>query len=1064
MMASARRARDTRFDEPLFERRNGPHGGVGLDDDGVVVRVAEGRGDRGARRELAVADRGGDGGEEAQRRHPDVRVRGLGARQERRRSVPRVSRRCQSLAPRLELGELVDVRVAREGPLDRREPAVGVGEQLEGSPRERDRHARTVGALEAVGDRARGPLEAHLEDRALLGSEPEQVAPGVAQQRDHGDGRRRHGRAQEDVHLATRSLFALARDARRAQQPRRPGLRALRELGHLLDGLDRLGPIPRPLRRPREELEARALGGHGGERLRGVLQREAVLAAALEEARPAVVRRATTEPPERARRHERVEARQSGLLARLGGRALGHLERVGARRAARDGARREVERDPELGDRERGAGGVHRDRGGDRVVGLRLDRPLQPVEREPGIGEGDEVEREGGVPVRARSRAPRAATRRARDRDRRRGPRGRPRARARPSAAAASPVAARRSALACIRQSCASGVAGRSRQPLQVGVDRRGHDALVDRARDDPRLRLFVAEPLPQARERHVERGAIGSLGAARQPALEDRRGEGVVGRPGRDVEHRLAHELRVRTEHVERTARDDGRAIGVELPELAERPRERLREPRGRLGLREQPRQGVAQTPRVARRQQSIDQPPDGVAVPGSQRGAALAPAHGEVGLAERVERLGESEAPRRAGSHQRDGALERGGGRAIAVRQDGVGQGGDASRVRGVRLRRPLRHATRRRAIPAAQVASRRDRQERGQQRRRRRRRHALEGEGPRPGISAERGGHPLARDHGSPRVARRRRARATLPRQRALPGGRGFRGRVGRERAGVGPRRPGVVRRGGRRKAAPAPGGEPRAPSGLSARAPRTSSRAATASSNPASIKTASKVSPSTPPMAPSRSGSRASPSASAGDPPGRGAAASAARAASRDWTARAGSILLYRLRVRATHRAGGRRPATRLQRAGQRARDPLAGRIDREGSPEVLELRLVLRGRLATARRLDIGLRRDGGRNGLAIPVGEGAEQLGRQRVVRVNRHRRIEGRRGAGRLAGARLEDARAHEHVRRLLRLHVGHRGDGLEHARGPGRLAEALEPRRGLAPQLDVVADRQRA
>ena len=202
--------------------------------------------------------------------------------------------------------------------------------------------------------------------------------------------------------------------------------------------------------------------------------------------------------------------------------------------------------------------------------------------------------------------------------------------------------------------------------------------------------------------------------------------------------------------------------------------------------------------------------------------------------------------------------------------------------------------------------------------------------------------------------------------------------------------------------------------------------------------------------------------ASPSAAAGEP--RSSEESESEAPRLLRAGRAGRIdRRHRSIVSARYLSRRGRPAARLERLRERLAHGVARRVGRERTPQVFELRLVLRRRRSAPRRLYVGVCGLGSRDGLVMPRRERSEQLCGQRVGSVDRHRRIEGRGCAGRLARTCLEDARAHEHIRGLLRLHIGHRRDRLEHAGGAGRLTQALQPRRGLASQLDVLANRER-
>ena len=81
---------------------------------------------------------------------------------------PGLSGERQRVGATEEVGELVDVGVAGERALERRHRGVGVGEEVERRGGEREGHASPIGSLEALGDGAGGPTEAHLEPVAFL--------------------------------------------------------------------------------------------------------------------------------------------------------------------------------------------------------------------------------------------------------------------------------------------------------------------------------------------------------------------------------------------------------------------------------------------------------------------------------------------------------------------------------------------------------------------------------------------------------------------------------------------------------------------------------------------------------------------------------------------------------------------------------------------------------------------------------------------------------------------------------------------------------------------------------
>ena len=332
------------------------------------------------------------------------------------------------------------------------------------------------------------------------------------------------------------------------------------------------------------------------------------------------------------------------------------------------------------------------------------------------------------------------------------------------------------------------GRAGHLGEAIEVRVDAGELDALVHGSRDDACLRFLVAEALAQVGQPAVEGGAIGARRAARQPSLEDRSGEAVVGGPRRRVQHRFPHRLRLRAEHVEGPPRDHRGPVRVALRELPQGMGERLREPRRRLRLREEPRQRVAEALRVPRREESIDQPAHGRTIAGAERDAALAPSHRQLRFAQRCEGAGQCVAPGHTRTGERHGPLQSGCRAPVRVLEDGLGQGRNAAYVRRIRLGRALGHAPRLRPVARGDVAIRRDGEEHGGQRRRGGPSEPLERHRLRVTITSERRGDPLARDHRDPRIAFRQRAPATLSGERALSGCRCLRGRVCRERPRV------------------------------------------------------------------------------------------------------------------------------------------------------------------------------------------------------------------------------------------------------------------------------------
>ena len=242
------------------------------------------------------------------------------------------------------------------------------------------------------------------------------------------------------------------------------------------------------------------------------------------------------------------------------------------------------------------------------------------------------------------------------------------------------------------------------------------------------------------------------------------------------------------------------------------------------------------------------------------------------------------------------------------------------------------------------------------------------------------------------------------------------------------------------------------------GCAALSLRTSRRAAITSSIPASSRSASRASPSLPSSVRSIPRSSASPRRAAGDRPRRADSWTDASSRSRAISARAGSTAsTARKWIRRTSPCGGR-PAARIERCGKGHGDDVARLVDREGAPQVFELCLPFLGGRSTTGGLHVGVRGRGGRHGIGVPCRQRAKQLGGERVRRIDGNGGLERCRRSRGGAGACLEDPGTHEHVRGLLRFHIRHRRDGLERQRGAGRFAKALEPRRHLATQLDVL------
>ena len=285
----------------------------------------------------------------------------------------------------------------------------------------------------------------------------------------------------------------------------------------MLDGAHGLHAVAGALGGAREEMEARALGGHRVERLRGVPQRQRALAAALEEAGAPVVRGAAAEATEGPVGHVLVEARERRELARLVDCTLRHLERIGARGAARDAAAREVECEPPLADGERGAPGVCGNRGGVRVVRLTVDQPCEILEREVGPGELDEVERHRDVA--APWREPRGAL-----------PRGDgPHAVLGEIPERGPELAPRRHRLLVLGRELRKrahapeervGPERPLREAREAILEVRRAQALVHGARDDAHLGFVVAHALADPSEGRVELRPVSALGAASQPTL----------------------------------------------------------------------------------------------------------------------------------------------------------------------------------------------------------------------------------------------------------------------------------------------------------------------------------------------------------------------------------------------------------------------------------------------------------------------------------------------------------------------------------------------------------------
>ena len=156
------------------------------------------------------------------------------------------------------------------------------------------------GTLECFGDLVRGAREAKEKGLTLVRERREQRARCVGEERERRGLGRHHGRTDEDIHAFPHPLVVVAEDARGPEEPCRALVRSSALLRHPFDGAHRGCAIGGALGGSREQEKRRPLRRHGGEGLRGVLQRQVHVAALLEEPRRSVVCCAPSEATEGA--------------------------------------------------------------------------------------------------------------------------------------------------------------------------------------------------------------------------------------------------------------------------------------------------------------------------------------------------------------------------------------------------------------------------------------------------------------------------------------------------------------------------------------------------------------------------------------------------------------------------------------------------------------------------------------------------------------------------------------------------------------------------------------------
>ena len=187
-------------------------------------------------------------------------------------------------------------------------------------------------------------------------------------------------------------MLVRASDRRRAQEPAEDHALVAGRLRDLDHGAHRLRAVARPLRRADEQQEGCTLGRNGLKRPRRMLQREAVVALLLEEARRSVVHRTASEPPERADGELVVDAGELDLS--MGGRRrrLGNLYGLRHLRVPRERGHGEVKRARRLSEHERHPSSLGRHHRGARVARLVIDALLERVERKRRAAELRQVE------------------------------------------------------------------------------------------------------------------------------------------------------------------------------------------------------------------------------------------------------------------------------------------------------------------------------------------------------------------------------------------------------------------------------------------------------------------------------------------------------------------------------------------------------------------------------------------------------------------------------------------------------------------------------------------------
>ncbi len=221
-----------------------------------------------------------------------------------------------------------------------------------------------------------------------------------------------------------------------------------------------------------------------------------------------------------------------------------------------------------------------------------------------------------------------------------------------------------------------------------MSVNRRYRHSFAKGARDNARLTVLIGEALVDLGQGYEELAPVTTLGPAREPAFEDDRGKRVIASAGGDIEHCVAHGRKPGPEDVESTPCNDHRTVSVDACEFAKSTRKLCSDRRERKRLRQYPRKGIPQSPRIPGAKQPVEQLLDGRAVARTKRDAPLAPCNRKLQIAESVENVSQRGAPIGAWAHDRNGTPNSARRRAIAFVRENVGQRGyrsNADRIHG-------------------------------------------------------------------------------------------------------------------------------------------------------------------------------------------------------------------------------------------------------------------------------------------------------------------------------------------------------------------------------------------